>query len=100
MSILVNGANGQLGLDVVRELTRRGKPVIGMDHTTMDVTDPNSVNAAFDRCRPETVIHCAAWTNVESGGGYTDRRLLQVYERTLREAKGFTFHRTCFSWAG
>ena len=31
----------------------------------MDVTDRESVNAAFDRYRPETVIHCAAWTNVD-----------------------------------
>jgi len=77
MSILVNGANGQLGLDVVRELTRWGKPVIGLDHTAMDVTDPNSVNAAFERCHPETVIHCAAWTNVDQAED-TDRRL-QVY---------------------
>ena len=77
MSILVNGANGQLGLDVVRELTRRGKPVIGLDHTAMDVTDPNSVNAAFERCHPETVIRCAAWTNVDQAED-TDRRL-QVY---------------------
>ena len=65
MSILVNGANGQLGFDVVRELKRRGRPVVGLDHSAMDVTDRESVNAAFDRYRPETVIHCAAWTNVD-----------------------------------
>jgi len=62
MRILVTGARGQLGTDLVEELTRRGHDAIGADLPEMDITEEASVKAFFDESNPEAVIHCAAYT--------------------------------------
>ena len=70
MKIIVTGANGQLGHDLVAELSKRGHQVIGTDINTeafpLDITDSNKVNAFIDSIQPDVVIHCAAWTNVDA----------------------------------
>ncbi len=62
MRILVTGARGQLGTDLVEELTRRGHDAIAADLPEMDITEEASVKAFFDESNPEAVIHCAAYT--------------------------------------
>lgn len=64
--ILVTGAHGQLGHDVVAELERRGYSPVGVDIEDMDITDELSVKSVFERVRPEAVVHCAAWTAVDA----------------------------------
>ena len=66
MKILVTGANGQLGYDVVRELQKRGHDTIGVDIDEMDITDEESVRSVLTSAAPEAVIHCAAWTAVDA----------------------------------
>ena len=66
MKVLVTGAKGQLGSDVVSELEKRGVEAVGVDIDEMDVTDSGSVERVFDRIKPEVVIHCAAWTAVDA----------------------------------
>ena len=66
MKILVTGANGQLGYDVVRELQKRGHDTIGVDIGEMDITDEESVRSVLTSAAPEAVIHCAAWTAVDA----------------------------------
>lgn len=84
MKILVTGVNGQLGHDAVNELTARGHQAVGSDITDsysgaadgtavccvpyvrLDITDKAAVDAAFDREKPDAVIHCAAWTAVDA----------------------------------
>lgn len=65
MKILVTGVKGQLGYDVVNELTRRGHEAVGVDIEEMDITDSVSVNRVITEANPEGVIHCAAWTAVD-----------------------------------
>ena len=65
MKILVTGVKGQLGHDVVNELTGRGHQAIGVDIEEMDITDPGSVEQAVSQAKPDGVIHCAAWTAVD-----------------------------------
>ena len=72
MRILVTGAGGQLGYDIMRELSRRGHEVIGTEVSAkdaslvrMDITDRDQVMAVMGQTRPEAVIHCAAWTAVD-----------------------------------
>ena len=83
MKILVTGVNGQLGHDVMNELIGRGHDCIGSgsgsaykgiddgssvtttEYVSMDITDAEQVRAAMDAIRPDVVIHCAAWTNVD-----------------------------------
>lgn len=66
MKILVTGANGQLGHDVVDELKKRGHTAIGVDVEEMDITVENSVFRIIREKKPESVIHCAAWTAVDA----------------------------------
>jgi dTDP-4-dehydrorhamnose reductase len=81
--VLVTGAGGQLGHDLVDVLSGRRPPgagkgtgvssragdrteVLGLDHSRLDVSDRHRVHAAFDALGPDTVVHCAAWTAVDA----------------------------------
>ena len=75
MHILVTGAQGLVGHDIIRELRHRGHRVTGCYHESgvpgeddirLDITDPHAVREAIFRLRPEAVIHCAAWTAVDA----------------------------------
>ncbi len=66
MKALVTGVKGQLGYDVVNELTKRGHEAIGVDIEEMDITDFESVNRVIAEAAPDVVIHCAAWTAVDA----------------------------------
>ena len=58
MKILVTGVKGQLGHDVVNELTSRGHTAIGVDIEEMDITQSQSVSDVIPSCSPDGVIHC------------------------------------------
>lgn len=66
MKILVTGGSGQLGFDVCQELERRGVEYIAPSSKEMDITDANAVREHICPYRPDAVIHCAAWTAVDS----------------------------------
>ena len=66
MKILVTGVKGQLGHDVVNDLTKRGHCPIGVDIEEMDITDMASVDKVIKEADPDAVIHCAAWTAVDA----------------------------------
>lgn len=65
MKVLVTGVNGQLGHDVVNELTKRGHNAVGVDIDEMDITDKKCVDNVISKTKPDAVIHCAAWTAVD-----------------------------------
>ena len=62
MRMLVTGASGMLGRDLV-PLLSRDHEVTAVD-LDVDVTDPAAVDACVHACRPEAVFHLAAWTDV------------------------------------
>ena len=62
--ILLTGAKGQLGQALSRLMTERGMTFIPTDADTLDITDEGAVTEYFTRTRPEAVIHCAAYTDV------------------------------------
>ncbi len=66
MKILVTGIKGQLGHDVVNELTGRGIEAVGVDIDEMDITDASSVDKVIKEASPDAVIHCAAYTAVDA----------------------------------
>lgn len=66
MRVLVTGVRGQLGYDVVQELTRRNHEPIGVDIAEMDITKEAEVSRVMEEVRPDAVIHCAAWTAVDA----------------------------------
>lgn len=66
MRILVTGAGGQLGHDVVATATAAGDDVVGCSRATLDVTDRDAVLGAVTSTRPDVVVNCAAWTAVDA----------------------------------
>lgn len=72
MKVLVTGVKGQLGYDVVNELTRRGHIAIGTDIEEMDITDKESVSNVIKGSTPDAVIHCAAYTAVDAAEDNVD----------------------------
>lgn len=63
--VLVTGAAGQLGSDVLSALRERGIDGIGADITEFDITDADAAISFIGKCAPTTVIHCAAYTAVD-----------------------------------
>jgi dTDP-4-dehydrorhamnose reductase len=61
MRILVTGANGQLGRALVRALD--GHDVSPLDHTTLDITDHESVLSTVSELKPDAIVNAAAWTD-------------------------------------
>lgn len=76
MKVFVTGVNGQLGYDVMNELSGRGYECTGSDilettdnnypYIQLDITDKTAVEAALGEIKPDAVIHCAAWTAVDA----------------------------------
>ena len=66
MKVLVTGANGQLGTDVMAVLAQRGHQAVGTDVDTLDLTHAAAVDALFAAEKPAAVIHCAAFTDVNA----------------------------------
>lgn len=66
MKILVTGVKGQLGYDVVQEGEGRGLEMFGTDVDNMDITDVGQVKRVIEECKPDAVIHCAAYTAVDA----------------------------------
>ena len=65
MKVLIAGAAGMLGRDVVLAAGNAGHDVVGFGHTELDVADRGAVSAKFELERPDVVINCAAWTDVD-----------------------------------
>lgn len=60
--ILVVGANGMLGQDLMSLLGERGR---GVDLPDIDITDMVSVQQVLTALKPKVVINCAAYTDVD-----------------------------------
>lgn len=65
MRILVTGAAGMLGLDLVPALSTTHR-VKGVDLEDFDITDRIAVDGFIQAEKPEVVIHAAAYTNVDA----------------------------------
>jgi dTDP-4-dehydrorhamnose reductase len=65
MRLLVTGAAGMLGQDVTAAAERAGHSVTPLPRRALDIADPAAVTAAVAAARPDAVINCAAWTDVD-----------------------------------
>ena len=73
MKIIVTGAKGQLGSDVVLQLNKIGAEAVEADLPGLDITDGNAVEAFIAQSGADGGIHCAAYTNVDTAE--TEREL-------------------------
>jgi len=65
VKVLVTGAGGMLGRDVVTVARGMSHDVVALSHDDLDVTDPSRVERTILREKPGAVINCAAWTAVD-----------------------------------
>jgi len=65
MKIMVTGAKGMLGQDLVPILKDQGHEVIPLVRQELDITDRKAVFEAIEHFHPQIVINCAAYTNVD-----------------------------------
>jgi dTDP-4-dehydrorhamnose reductase len=73
--VLITGAGGQVGIDLVRCCERSGDDVTAVHHDDLDIADRDAVHGAISSIRPDVVINCAAWTAVDGCEGDPDRAL-------------------------
>lgn len=83
MKVFVTGVCGQLGHDVMNELSKRGYEGVGTDiapeyagvqdgtavtkapYVSLDITDKQAVTKIITDIHPDVIVHCAAWTAVD-----------------------------------
>lgn len=70
--VLVTGAEGQLGADLVLLLHSLGYKVFGLGKTEFDITNEYEVNRKVIDLNPDIIIHCAAFTNVDKAESEQD----------------------------
>ncbi len=73
--ILVTGAGGMLGREVVAAAAARGLDCVGLARGELDITDAAAVRSAIGEHSPETIINCAGWTDVDSAEAHEDEAL-------------------------
>lgn len=74
MRVLVTGAAGMLGSDLVPLLEGAGHAVVAVD-LDVDITDPAAVDRCVHAARPGAVFHLAAWTDVDGAEEHEARAL-------------------------
>jgi dTDP-4-dehydrorhamnose reductase len=65
VKLLVTGAAGMLGRDVMLAAGNAGHDVVGFGRAELDVANAGALDRKLDLERPDVVINCAAWTDVD-----------------------------------
>lgn len=66
MKLLITGAAGQLGKDLVASAQKQGHDFVAVSHADLDITDNAQVAHTIELVRPTVVVHAAAWTQVDA----------------------------------
>jgi dTDP-4-dehydrorhamnose reductase len=65
MKVFITGAGGMLGRVLVEHCEARGDEVFAHDRESLDIADERAVRDSISRARPDAVLNCAAWTDVD-----------------------------------
>lgn len=76
MKVLVTGAKGQLGSDIVLLFSEQGFDVYGYGREELDITNQQQVNETISTVQPDVVIHTAAYTQVDLAESEPDKAFL------------------------
>lgn len=63
--ILITGGSGQLGTSLRNRLRIAPDIVLAPTHSELDIADPGQVNGFFQQRKPDVVLHCAAFNDVD-----------------------------------
>ena len=66
MKILITGAGGQLGKELVRIFKENGDSVLSYNKQQLDITDCNQIREVLTEQQPDLIINTAAYTKVDS----------------------------------
>jgi dTDP-4-dehydrorhamnose reductase len=66
MKVMITGAAGQLGHDLVDHCRSVGDEVVAADRSVLDITDRAAVGGVLSSVRPDAVINTAAYTAVDA----------------------------------
>lgn len=80
MSVLITGANGQLGSELKKLLDEKNISYVATGTKEMDITDAIDVMAFIEKLKPTVIYHCAAYTAVDTAEdeGKTANQLVNV----------------------
>jgi len=90
MRILVTGAAGQLGREIVLLLQGEGNQVSAIDRNELDFSFPEKVSEGIARERADWVINCAAYTQVDRAEQELEAAFLVNRDSALAVAQGVT----------
>jgi dTDP-4-dehydrorhamnose reductase len=65
LRVVVTGARGLVGRALTEHCAAVGDEVLSYGHKDLDITDRDAVRQVILGNRPDVVINCAAWTNVD-----------------------------------
>ena len=108
MTILVTGANGQLGNEM-RILAKESQDkyiftdvnqVEGIETTFLDITDIEAIRTMVNENRVNAIVNCAAWTNVDGAEDPDKFELVEKLNakapenlaRAMKEVNGLLIH--------
>ena len=74
--ILVTGAGGMLGHDLLRAAERAGVEAHGATHAELDITDAGAVAEMIATTAPSVIVNCAAWTDVDGAEDHEEEAFL------------------------
>lgn len=86
MRILITGGRGMLGRTLQRSWAGTHTVAVA-DLPETDITRPDSLAAVFEDFQPETVVHCAAMTNVDACETARERAFLLNAEGSANVAR-------------
>lgn len=65
MKVLITGANGLLGYDIIQTLKSHNIDYCGISKELVDLSDIAATSEFIRNYNPNVIIHCAAFTNVD-----------------------------------
>ena len=87
IKVLVTGVNGQLGYDVTKRLNDLGISNVGVCRKDFDLVNKEATQAFIMEYKPDVVVHCAAYTNVDGAEENREECYAVNVEGTVNIAK-------------
>lgn len=66
MKVLITGAGGMTGSELVRQAAERSWDVVALSRADLDITDADAVEGVIGHARPDVIINAAAYTAVDA----------------------------------